>query len=92
MNSELCTADSPVCNDPMCKVCGVKKEDAASITTSATPENPSNHLNPSVGIKYPEYIQHKKDDPMCKCQKCMGIDKSIFSDFGKDYTRSQRII
>jgi hypothetical protein len=80
-----------MCDDPMCKVCGVKKEDGASITTSSTPENPSSHLNPEVGMKHPQYIQHKENDPMCKCEKCMSI-KALFANFGKDYTKSYRIV
>jgi hypothetical protein len=59
-----------------------KKEDGASITTSTTPENPSNHLNPEVGIKHPQYIQHKENDPMCKCEKCM-MNKGC-TDMSKD--------
>jgi hypothetical protein len=65
--------------------------DEASVQTSDVPENPSDSLNPSVGIKKPQYLKHKANDPNCKCDKCMEA-KSLFSDFGKDYTKSKRLI
>ena len=68
-----------------------KKEDGASVTTSPTPENPSNHLNPEVGMAHPEYLNHKEDDPTCKCMKCIGM-KSVFANFGKDYSKSTRLV
>ena len=49
------------------------KADAASVTTSETPENPSSHLNPEVGIKHPQVCTPTSkacDDKMCKtCMK-----------------------
>lgn len=45
--------------------------DAASIQTSDVPENPSNSLNPSVGIKKPQYMKHDPNNKACKCDKCM---------------------
>lgn len=119
----------------------------APIGTSTTPANPSNSLNPSVGIKFPQLanpeIRPRKkkpkmteqksmnsgadevgctpDSPDCKdvnCAKCMNksmnadnnelgctadsakcgdamctkcMNKALFTNFGKDYTKSQAI-
>jgi hypothetical protein len=69
----------------------VEKADEASVQTSDVPENPSNSLNPSVGIKKPQYLNHDPKNANCKCDKCIK-PKSLFSDFGKDHTKSQRLI
>ena len=59
---------------------GNVKSEGQLVDTSSTPENPSSHLNPAVGEKKPDYLNHKKN---CVCKAC--------SDFGKDYTKAQRL-
>ena len=68
------------------------KADSASVTTSDTPENPSSNLNPAVGMKKPQVCTPDSDacdDKMCKV---CSMKKSVFADFGKDYTKSRRIV
>lgn len=64
--------------------------DEASVQTSDVSENPSNSLNPRVGIKKPQYLKHDPNNENCKCDKCMKL-KSMFGDFGKDYTKTERL-
>ena len=86
MNEEIIpnNADEVGCDCGVCDKCMTKD----MVDTSATPENPSAHLNPAAGMKHPEL--HNPLDPMCKCQKCMGM-KFEFSGFAKDYTKAQQL-
>lgn len=55
----------------------IGKEDSASIQTSSTPENPSNSLNPSVGIRFPQLDNPEIKPRKKKVKKSMsnGIDE-----------------
>jgi hypothetical protein len=66
------------------------KADAASVTTSDAPENPSSHLNPEVGMKHPQICT--PDSKACNDKMCKVCMKKIFSDFGKDYSKSTKIV
>lgn len=43
------------------------------IITDPTPASPSPHINPSAGMKKPQYLKHDSKNPNCQCDKCMKL-------------------